>query len=320
MSFFFYSRTGNLTEDMFCYHRAKALEEAQNARAVAAAAKKEAELALNAAKASKQEADRASKKASEAHREMRRVKEASSKAVSKMETDAKAKVVAAGKALDLGLRCALCGPGSTREGCDFTHLECCGGKGFFRSDVEAYARCSRCPSVVSIECLEATLEDELSEELRQEPILTLAVVVGLLALGGFCCKMAFCRGAPMEIPAAMTDDGMLLTREGRRHKGGYRGDFNTEIESGEDLIEYEEPKKKRKNPPRKKAELARARMAAMSPPPSEPDSEVEEPAAPASPFPSSRRSSRAPSPRAGTSVNPADYANFWEAGSDDEDE
>lgn len=80
------------------------------------------------------------------------------------------------------------------------------------------------------------------------------------------------------------------------------------------------PKKKRKNPPRKKAELARARMAAMSPPPSEPDSEVEEPAAPASPFPSSRRSSRAPSPRAGTSVNPADYANFWEAGSDDEDE
>ena len=69
------------------------------------------------------------------------------------------------------------------------------------------------------------------------------------------------------------------------------------------------PKKKRKNPPRKKAELARARMAAMSPP-----------AAPASPFPSSRRSSRAPSPRAGTSVNPADYANFWEAGSDDEDE
>ena len=67
--------------------------------------------------------------------------------------------------------------------------------------------------------------------------ITLAVMVGLLALGGFCCKMAFCRGVPMEIPAAMTDDGVLLTRERRRRKGGYRGDFNTEIESGEDLIE-----------------------------------------------------------------------------------
>ena len=53
------------------------------------------------------------------------------------------------------LCCSLCGPGSVREGCDLTHLECCGGKGFVRYHFDAYARCSRCSSVISIECLEA---------------------------------------------------------------------------------------------------------------------------------------------------------------------
>ena len=53
------------------------------------------------------------------------------------------------------LHCSLCGPGSVREGCDFKHLECCGGKGIFRYDTDAYATCSRCSAVASLECLKA---------------------------------------------------------------------------------------------------------------------------------------------------------------------